>query len=97
LRSGSNALPGNSSGDADADAQCATNVSRVHTDYDGSSGLRCFSGYDSGHGSGARQPGGGSLGLLSALNGSKVKRFQFAGRIPIALATHGGSCDIPSA
>ena len=67
LRGGGNALPGNSPGDADADAQCTTNVSRIHTDYDGSSGSRCLSGMVAG-----TVTGFGGTGLLSDLNGSKV-------------------------
>jgi hypothetical protein len=43
LRGTSNSLAGNVPGNANADAQSAADVSRSHTVYDGSSGLRCFS------------------------------------------------------
>jgi hypothetical protein len=56
---------------ANADAQSAADVLRSHSVYDGSSGSRCIS-----------RIGTGS-GLLSALNGSKVKRFRAAARVPI--------------
>ena len=71
LRGACNPLAGNAPGDANADAQSAANVLRSHPVYDGSSGLRCLS-----------RLGTGS-GLLSALNGSKVKRFRAATRIAI--------------
>ena len=86
LRGACNPLAGNAPGNANADAQSAANVSRSHTVYDGSSGLRCFSWL------------GAGPGLLSTLNGSKVKRFRVATRIAIPRgAAYGGGCDIPSA
>jgi hypothetical protein len=70
LRGTSNSLAGNAPGNANADAQSTADVLRSHTVYDGSSGLRCFSRL------------GAGPGLLSTLNGSKVKRFRVATRIP---------------
>jgi hypothetical protein len=42
MRMGRDALPGNSPGNSDADAESAADVSRMHSVYDGSSGLQHF-------------------------------------------------------
>ena len=72
LRSTHDSSAGDAPCNANADAQSAADVLRSHSVYDGSSGSRCIS-----------RIGTGS-GLLSALNGSKVKRFRAAARIAIS-------------
>ena len=66
----------NSAGDANADTKSAADVSRFHTVYDGSSGLRYLSRKSAGPAC--------ALGLLSTLNRSKVNRFRVATRILLA-------------
>jgi hypothetical protein len=72
LRSAHDSSTGDAPCDTNADAQRAADVLRSHSVYDGSSGSRCIS-----------RIGTGSW-LLSALNGSKVKRFRAAARIAIS-------------